>query len=273
MKSPEKYPKLYTFEELPQDLRWDACIAALQDDFTVSFRDICRILKCNRAWVSRYIRPNCLHIYLSSGVGKSQNYLQLAAARLGREMRDSIWFKTEEFENLIKENIASCTRQTIVIPIEWLIKKDKIEEFRVAYKKIMEEIKDAKNPLILTRLLEQKKALVKSYRNEIGCVVYAKLPNKYKRTATAATEISVPEFDLKDLVAVHDLKSYGDTDEEIYRSLFSAGACRVEIKIPDLDGCISKKIYYLYCKDGIDLKETVEAIPIAYEDYVRFFLG
>lgn len=271
MKNTDKYPKLYTFEELPKELRWDACISALQDDFTLSFRDVCQILKCNRAWVSRYIRPNCLHIYLSAGAGKSPNYLQLAAARLDREMRDSVWFNTAEFESLIKENISSCTRQTIAVPIEWLIDADKIELFQAEYKEKVLEIRNAKNPLELGKLIEQKKKIIKTYLNEIGKIIYANLPNKYKRTATSTVTIDIPEFDLEELIAAHDLKNYGDSDEEIYRGLFTAGACRLEIKIPDQDGCVSKKIYYLHCKDKIDLRGTVEVIPIAYEDYIHFF--
>ena len=59
MKNYDVYPKLRTFEEVPEgELRWDACIEALQDDYTLSFRDVCRILKSDRTWVSRYIRPN-----------------------------------------------------------------------------------------------------------------------------------------------------------------------------------------------------------------------
>lgn len=271
MKNIDKYPKLCTFEELPKELRWDACISALQDDFTLSFRDACKILKCNRAWVSRYIRPNCLHIYLSAGAGKSPNYLQLAAARLDREMRESIWFNTAEFEALIKENISSCTRQTIAVPIEWLIDADKIEMFQDEYKEKSSEIRNAKNPFELARLIEQKKELIKVYLNEIGKVIYTNLPNKYKRTATSTVSIDIPEFGLEELIAAHDLKDYGDSDEEIYRGLFTTGACRLEIKIPDQDGCVSKKIYYLNCNDGIDLRETVEVLPIAYADYIQFF--
>ena len=38
MKNYDVYPKLRTFEEVPEgELRWDACIEALQDDYTLSF--------------------------------------------------------------------------------------------------------------------------------------------------------------------------------------------------------------------------------------------
>lgn len=275
MENLEKYPKLNTFSELPKGQRWEACISALENDYTLSFRGACRILKCNRAWVSRYIRPNCSHIYLSPGVsvGKSSpNYLRLAAARLGVDnLKDSIWFNRAEFENLIRENIVSCTRQTIVVPIEWLIEHDRILEYRNAYNAKMNEIKCTTDQAEINRLLKEKDELVIPYLNQVGRAIYDNKPNKYKRTATKGTKADMPEFELKDLHAVHDMKNYGDTDEEIYRDLFMEGACRLELKIPDQDGCVSKKIYYLYCDDGIDLENTIEKIPIAYEDYIRFF--
>lgn len=271
MKNYDVYPKLRTFEEVPEgELRWDACIEALQDDYTLSFRDVCRILKSDRTWVSRYIRPNCQHIYLSPGVGTA-NYIQLAANRLDKEIKESIWFNTSDFENLIKSSIISCSRQVINIPIEWLIKDDLIYEFRRDYGEILSELHTTCSLGEYRKLIKKKKDLIDDSLNKNGKIVYENLPSKYKRSNTPTIPIDVPKFDMEELVAVHDLKDYGDSEEDIYRNLFTAGACRMEIQISDQKGNKSKKIYYLYISDKIDFGSTVERLPIAYEDYLKFW--
>ena len=80
----------------------------------------------------------------------------------------------------------------------------------------------------------------------------------------------MPEFELQNLMAVHDLKDYGDTDEMIYRDLFRRGTIRLEISIPDQDGCISKKIYYIDSHDDINFDHTVQDILINYSDYIVY---
>ena len=117
--------------------------------------------------------------------------------------------------------------------------------------------------------VDNKKYAIINLKN--GKIVYENLPSKYKRSNTPAIPIDVPKFDMEELVAVHDLKDYGDSEEDIYRNLFTAGACRMEIQISDQKGNKSKKIYYLYISDKIDFGSTVERLPIAYEDYLKFW--
>ena len=80
------------------------------------------------------------------------------------------------------------------------------------------------------------------------------------------------DFELSQLKAVHDLKGYGDTDELIYRDLFAKGSYRIEIGIPDQDGVVSKKVYYLYGDDvdQTDFTGSVGRILIKYEDFVKY---
>ena len=47
---------LVTFDEYED--KWQQCLNALEYDYTLSFRSACKILKCDRSWVQKYIRPN-----------------------------------------------------------------------------------------------------------------------------------------------------------------------------------------------------------------------
>ena len=53
---------LVTFDEYED--KWQQCLTALEYDYTLSFRSACKILKCDRSWVQKYIRPNVHYIYL-----------------------------------------------------------------------------------------------------------------------------------------------------------------------------------------------------------------
>ena len=47
---------------------WGDLILALETDYTVSFKQVCRILKTSRSWVTKYIRPFVRTAYISSGI-------------------------------------------------------------------------------------------------------------------------------------------------------------------------------------------------------------
>ena len=258
----ERYPTLVTFEELPKELRWDACLAALKFDYTLPFRRACRILMCSRDWVSKYIKPNCHYIYLKSrfGVG-GVDYLGIAQRRLDFEEKDSVWFNEEEFQNLIMSSITSCTRQTISIPIEFLIKPDHVEWFRSEYAEAQNSKKSK---------WEKMEAAVKRHASDLGLTILRNAASPYTRKNSPAVPVPVPVFELERMMAVHDMKNYGDTDEMIYRDLFQRGVIRLEISIPDKDGCISKKIYYLDPEDNIKYDNTVQNVLINYADYILY---
>lgn len=98
----KKFPTLTTFEELPKNQRWDACLDALSYKYTLGFREACQILKCSRDWITKYIKPNCHYIYLGNGIGSSMpDYASRAKAYLGKgDEKDSVWFHRAEFTRL-----------------------------------------------------------------------------------------------------------------------------------------------------------------------------
>ena len=111
----EKHPMLETFEDIQKEDRWWTCLDKLRKDYTMSFKQACQLLKCSRSWTARYIKPNCHYIYLN------QRYSKMAAMVLKRESLESVWLNSCEFEKLIRDSIQSCSRQTISIPVEYLI--------------------------------------------------------------------------------------------------------------------------------------------------------
>ena len=257
----ERYPTLVTFENVPKELRWDACLEALESEYTLPFRRACKLLMCSRSWVSRYIKPNCHYIYLENYYGHGGDYYNIARKRLGLEEPDKVWFNENEFRELIVSNITSCTRQAISIPIEFLIQPNQMELFRAEYSegKYNKEAGAAK-----------MEVAVKKYATDIGLQLWKNHASWLARGKSPAVPVAVPEFELQNLMAVHDLKDYGDTDEMIYRELFRRGTIRLEISIPDQDGCISKKIYYIDSHDDINFDHTVQDILINYSDYIVY---
>lgn len=253
--------------------KWQQCLTALEYDYTLSFRSACKILKCDRSWVQKYIRPNVHYIYLSTGAGrKTTSYTKLASKAINKELTESIWFNTKEFDTLIRKSISSCTRQTILVPVEHLIAADKLSDFLTEYKKLKTE-KEACDPVkdILKRIeiIQSMDKLIQASVNTIGKEIYSNLPSCYKRGACPVVKCNLPEFQLADIISVHDLKDYGDCDEEIYRQLFLDGCYRLEINIPGENGILSKKIYYLKPEPP---KNSIELIPISYHDFLKWKL-
>lgn len=71
------------------------------------------------------------------------------------------------------------------------------------------------------------------------------------------------------MMAVHDIKDYGDTDEMVYRDIFRAGHTKLTISIPCVDGSVSDKIYYLPSKDGFPVDKSVKPLLIKFRDYLQ----
>lgn len=283
----DKNSMLVTFEDIKPELRWQSCLSALEMDYTLSIRQICKILMSNRSWVNRFIKPNVHHIYLSNGKGAKRgvNYVELAAQYLEREMTESVWFNTDEFINLIINNV-SCSRQTARVPIEMLIKNECLQDFLSEHVTIDYIKKSCKTISERMEAYKQRNEVLKKYCSPIGKEILKTLPDKSKRKLTPAVPCELPELDLlksldrenksslfnyNELIAVHDIKDYGDTDEEIYRLLFENGLYRVELNLPDINGVISQKVFYINDKLDYKIKNSVEYITISYMDYCKFF--
>lgn len=273
MPQSKKNEMLESFEYLPKENRWKACMEAMDSTYTISVKEVCRLLMCDRSWVSKYVRPHVHYIYIASGAGKNANYLQAASKMLGKQMTESVWLHTQEFKELIYSHIEKCTRQTIAVPRELLIRAEAIPEFQEQYRKLEEQGKQFAEKGNLDGymlVMESINKLMEEYMHDIGKQICEKLPSAYKRTETEAVDCRVPEFSLEDWTCVPDMKDYGDSDEEIYRRLFQQGYYRMEMVLTDANEKQSRKIYHLKPKDGnFGVQDSVGSILIGYREYIK----
>lgn len=265
--------KMVTFEELPKEQRWSACIDSLQGDFTLTLRQMCQFLKVDRSWLNRYVKPHLRYIYLSNGVGKSANYLE--AYNLVRYMNDqnlvtdTTWYSLSDFESLLNQCFVDITRQTIAVSIDRLILPEKLRYFNQNYRNphdIWLSMFD--NGHDYKQEMREHENLIRECASEEGWKMYKNRPLKYKRTLCQAVpyqlDKSVMELELK---SAHDMKDYGDTDEEVYRKIFQEGYCRAVLRIPDRNNVFSEKVYYFLP----EAKEFYahESVTLSYYDFLK----
>ena len=237
------YDKCITFTENDRN----ECLEALKTTYTLSINEACKMLRCSREWIARYIRPNVKHIRLE------QSYAQRILKELEHENhKEQIWFDKSDFEQFILSHM-NCTRQTVVIPLNWLLKNE--------YK--------------FTKYDEHFNYNVKLspyYFTDIGWEVYDhswKISSPGKRGNVPRIEVQIPEEALNRMCIINDYRNEGESNESIYRRMFQFGSFRLELKIPDK----GKKIYYLTPRaDSIDV-HMKNGILIPYEDYVKYFNG
>ncbi len=265
---------LVSFDHLDMEDRWRACLNALNNEYTLSMKDMCKLLKCSRSWATRYLLPHLHYIYLSNGAGKGKNYVGLASLYLNEKIKESCWYSKSEFETLIKNHITDISRQTIVIPIEKIIDEEKLDEFlnnyisRSEIRKRFSETGDYKE---YTNTLEKMEEFITECLDYRYNILWLKKASAYYRSKSIAVNCTLDNINISKLMAVHDIKDYGDTDEEVYRDLFRDGCCRLVLELPDSDGVISNKIYYYKPDDHFDFDSTKEKITVNYSDYISLF--
>ena len=254
---------------------WEECVKALDEEYTLTLKDMCMILKCSRVWATRYLKPHLHYIYIGNGAGKGANYLYVAKKKLGREcMNETTWYSKKEFKELIKSNLSNCTRQVINVPIEKLIKTELLESFLTSFVSldtIIKEFGENGNIEWFEKAIEKHNKQILENINPKYKVLYVDRPTCYKRTLSPAVPFTMDfsELDLNKLTAIHDIKDYGDADETIYRKLFLKGCVRMVLRLPDQNGEISEKVYYLDMEEEFpECNDTVEKIMVKYNNYV-----
>ena len=254
---------------------WEECINALGEEYILTLKDMCKILKCSRAWATRYLKPHLHYIYVGNGAGKGANYLLRARNALNQSsMTETTWYSMKEFTELIKSNLGQCTRQTILVPVEKLIAADKLDYFLQEFMPtdvIIEEFRKNENIEWFDKAINKHDKLIEQNIDARFKDAYNDSPSCYKRTLspTISFDINLKDLDLHDLMAVHDLKDYGDADETIYRELFLKGCVRTVLRLPDKFGEISEKVYYINLEDDFEeYNDSVEKILVKYSNYV-----
>lgn len=265
--TPFPEPKKKVRKQTKSDMTFEQALNALQTTHTLSTRMICELLKTYRPWVTKYILPKLDKIYLNNGKkGTSRksfgiNWVYMAAQALeNEEITESAWYKTSDFESLLKNSLTTCTRQTIKVSATIFMNEHERESFLALYNIIQEDLQENKKKRYKERsmeLLKEKadletqieslfdKYIGKNIMKELKNVVSIDEYGISKRTLTPPLKYKM-EWDYHNFMAIHDLKGYGGIDEIIYRDLFDNGAVKLVFNFVAPNGDIGEKVFYTY---------------------------
>lgn len=230
---------------------WAEVLDALQNDYTMSIRDVCRLLKASRSWVNRYIKPHVDAIYLNSNRrGEYQvgaNWVQMAARALEREeMTESTWFHTKTLYGLLERSVVSVTKQIKSVPLVYLIEESMRDNYLQERDALRARLRQANTLKEEQELIAQLASLPGRYLDEDGLALMKSHCGITQRGNVERIDVEYPgAFDPTKWIAAHDIKDYGDTDEDVYRRLFRRGSIRIEICVADGNGEPGSKIYYV----------------------------
>lgn len=262
---------------------WEEVLDALQTTHTLTIRKICQYLKVNRWWVSKYICPALEEnkIYLPNGMANRQlaNWVEKASIALNRsDLKESCWFKNEDFFELLRKSVVSVTRQTIQIPAELFV--DNKDEFKSQYEEFTEQINgiyqfekfDEKRVNELNKLVNKRRGLWLSLVSDEKKLIYNEGISLYKKRSAVERVNAEPDFDVVDKlskwVSPADIKEYGDSDEQIYRTFFNEGYFRIDLQINNSDD--GKRVYYLEDADKIPFRYINQYIPYQYDKWKKY---
>lgn len=263
-----------------KNLEWQTILEALQTTHTLSVRMICNLMKASRYWVNDYItyRMEDYKIYLPCGRGNTlnkKNWIAIAAKTLNRpNMTEANWYNRSKFMELIENSISSVTRQTIRIPVEVFVNdkigfRDRYNECEVALNEIQRQFFEEKSDKLLSKynakLFEQQNLWREMVDEKLTVILSAgecasKGRSKVERTPV---DIDVMPY-IEKWVSPHDIKGYGDTDEEIFRKFFEEGYYRIELKLTSREEKQCRKVFYLKDENPIKHNYVDQYIPFDY---------
>ena len=259
---------------IPQQEQFEnfsSLINAATTQYTLSFRDACKALKCSRSWAQKYIRPHVPTIYLSNGKGTHKaNYARLVSLSVNKIIgeegysNESVYLDAQAFNTFIFDSIVSCQKRSKRAYKTTFIKPDCIE---IYYRELLslysQFFHSRMTKKVAEKLWEKIDTLYLRYaKNEqVEKIIHPAIVHPTKRTEAEFIDVSIPETPIVEWMAVHDLMDYGDIEETIYRSLFQEGCLRIEIKLPDKNGEIKEngKVYYISDPNPIKASSLSEA--------------
>lgn len=265
--TPYPEPKKQIRKQTKTDLSFEQVLEALQTTHTLSTRMICEKLKTYRPWVTKYILPKLDKIYLNSGKhGASRksfgiNWVYAVSNALNNEeITESAWYKTSDFEALLKKSLVACTRQTIKVSASIFMDEPIRKLFVSDYEEIQKKLEENKQKRYTEKsieLLNEKEKLEKQLQNLYDHFIGEDKMNELKK-AVSIDEYGISKrtltphqkytmnWDYNKFMAIHDLKGYGGIDELVYRDLFNFGAVKLVFNFVDDKGNIGEKIFYTY---------------------------
>ena len=231
-------------------------IDAAATQYTLSFRDACKALKCSRSWAQTYIRPHVANIYVQNGKGTGKaNYARLVSLAVNQQngssgySNESVYLDEAAFNQFIFDAIVSCKKRSKQAYKTFFIESKHIEAYYRELLTLYYSLYGERKKEAAEKLLEQIDTLYLKYakNNFVKDIIHPAIVYQTKRTDADFVDVAVPDVPIIEWKAVHDLMDYGDIEETIYRSLFKEGCIRIEIKLPDKNGEIKDigKVYYI----------------------------
>jgi hypothetical protein len=243
-----------------KNLEWGSILNALETTHNLTIREMCRILKTGRTWVTKNVVPQISDnmIYLPSHRGNSKNRINwavVAARQLGRgDIIETKWFCRQDFYDLISRSIVSVTKQTIRLPVELFVKDKSV--FHAKYSEYSNKIfevnqnvamPDMKKISLLNKLYQEQEEFWHTVLSEEMALIVEE--GECGKTSRSKVETTHCNYDvvseIERWVAPHDVLDYGDCDEQVYRKFFAYGYIRIELQIKGKEDKISKKVFYL----------------------------
>ena len=256
---------------------WGDLMEALREDYTLSFKDVCMMLKSSRTWVNQYVRPNVPTAYIKSNnrgdVKEGINWVQIASIELGKPMKESIWFHKKKFFQFLNDCTYSVTKQTKSVPVAYLMTSENKEKYFLLIDKLDEKIRSEETPVKRKmKLIEERNSCYIDFLKKDNAtqtlVKNERSITKRKEVEPVPVELKYTDIPTNYWLAPHDLKEYGDADELIYRKFFKKGYIRIELHLPDAEGVLGKKIFYT--EDINYLEEKGSRIIVAESDWLEY---
>ena len=216
-------------------------VNAASEEFNLTIKEACQILRCSRNWFCDYVRPNIEYIYLSNGSSGGPDYARIVANILGednaRTRKESVYLNARQFFTFVYDRIR-CERQSKWVHISALIESQKLQTY---YQKKLWLIVAIENG----EYSEAKFHTEMKRLNELYIPHYALLEpvSKYKRSQAKFVQVEKEKIFLKQFMTVGDWMDYGDVPETVYREIFEKGMLKVTLSI-EHEGETTQKVYY-----------------------------
>lgn len=241
-----------SMENQKQFETWHELLKALETEYTTSFKDVCKIFKASRAWVTKYIKPRIRSIYINNNrrgdIQCGVNWTKIASKALNKSITESTWFHTDELLNFIENTcVYSITKQTKSVPVTYLMDEIHKKEYLEMIDQLNNSIANANNLITKSNLIRKSEMCYLDYIKDTKAQTLCKKQQDIvKRTLAEPVEVNLNIRNIyTEWVAPHEKKDYGDTDESVYRFFFKNGYVRIELHIPDVNGEVGKKIFYI----------------------------
>ena len=272
---------------------WSDIMHALEFTHHTSIRNICQDLKASRSWVTNSFVTQefcnyCDAIVLNGGNGTTakKDWCQVAEFVLREKtnnanlvIRDKIWFDTAKYKKWLSEHV-SYSRQTISIPVSFLMDRTRDAEFCKARNECYDELSMEKSRRDVDGILsctQKLRTLYTEFLSPTGKDIFEKgFCSTLTRTEAPVVDIEAPWSSLEGIDvakcwhAPHDMVEYGDTDTRLYREIFAKGM--IKIQLYNGNGNPVKKVFYIDDPTPIAVPNDAiiaQRIPIKYQFWIE----